>query len=94
MILPIRIKHALNVAVQRSHNADPRKHRRAAGRRDQDQSLHSSLPLRGLVFGLWKPRDVIAGVLERDKLATARQRYRIVKHSFPSPTHRARKSNP
>jgi hypothetical protein len=65
MILPILIKHALNVAVQRSHNADPRKHRRAARRRDQDQSLHSSLPLRGLVFGLSEASGAESAVKRR-----------------------------
>jgi len=47
------------------------------------KSLHGRLPLLGLVLGLRKLRDVIAGVLERDKLATPRQRYRLVKRSFP-----------
>jgi hypothetical protein len=27
MVFPIRIKHTLNVAVQRSHDADAREHR-------------------------------------------------------------------
>jgi hypothetical protein len=39
MVFAVRIKHALNVAVQRSHDADAGKHRRAARRRDQDQRL-------------------------------------------------------
>ena len=73
-------------AVQRPHDADTRKHRRAARRRYKDQGLHCGLPLRGgLVFSLWKSRDVFAGVRERDKLATARQRYRFIKASFPAP---------
>jgi hypothetical protein len=33
---------------------------------------------RGLVLDPRKLRDVVAGVLERDELATARQRYQIV----------------
>jgi hypothetical protein len=41
----------------------------------QNYSPHSW----GLVFGLRKLRDVIAGILERDELAPARQRYWIVK---------------
>jgi hypothetical protein len=43
------------------------------------------------VLGLRKLDDVIAGILERHELVTARQRYRIVKPSLP-PTisHRLR----
>ena len=80
------VKLANVAAVQRPHDADTRKHRRAARRRYKDQGLHCGLPLRGgLVFSLWKSRDVFAGVRERDKLATARQRYRFIKASFPAP---------
>ena len=46
MVFAIGIEHALDVAVQRSHDADAREHRRAA--RDQDQGFHSGLPLRRL----------------------------------------------
>src|SRR5258705_5730051 len=69
--------------VQYPHDADARKHRRAARRRNQDQRFHCGLPLRGLMLGLRKFRDVGAGVLESDELAAARQRYRIVKPAFP-----------
>ena len=79
-------------AVQRPHDADTRKHRRAARRRYKDQGLHCGLPLRGLVFSLRKSRDVFAGVRERDKLATARQRYRFIKASFPAPISHRRRS--
>jgi hypothetical protein len=37
-----------------------------------------------LVLDLRKPRDVIAGIFEGDKLATARQRYGIIERSFPT----------
>jgi hypothetical protein len=59
-VFPIRIKLANVAAVQRSHDADARKHRRPARRRDQDQRLHGRLPFLGLVFGLRKLRDVVA----------------------------------
>jgi hypothetical protein len=55
------------VSIQRLHDADPREHRRAARRRDQDQRLHCRLPLRGLMLGLRKLRDVAAGMLEGDE---------------------------
>jgi hypothetical protein len=38
----------------------------------------------GIVFGLRKFGYVLAGILERDKLATARQRYRISKRALPA----------
>ena len=56
----------LNVAaVQRPHDADARKHRRATERRHQDQGFHRRLPFRGRVLGLRQLRDVVAGVFER-----------------------------
>jgi hypothetical protein len=48
----IGIEYALNVSVQRSHDADAREHRRPAQRCDQYQGFHGSLPLRGRVFDL------------------------------------------
>jgi hypothetical protein len=42
------------------------------------------LPFRGLMLCLAKPRDVPAGILERDELAAARQRNRIIKPPFPT----------
>src|SRR6266446_9860779 len=72
------------VAVQCSHDANAREHRRSARRRHQDQGFHRRLPLRGLMFGLRKSRDVFAGILERDELTTARQRYWIIKPSLPA----------
>jgi hypothetical protein len=38
----------------------------------------------GFVLGLRKPRDVFAGILERDQLAAAGQRDRLVERSFPA----------
>jgi hypothetical protein len=84
LIFAIRIKHPLNVAVQRPHDPDPREHRRTARRRDQYQRLHSRLPFLDPVLGFRKLRDVVASVLKADKLATARQRYWIIKRSFPA----------
>ncbi len=51
MILARGVEHALNVAVQRSHDADARKHRRPARCRDQDQGFHRGLPCLGFVLG-------------------------------------------
>jgi hypothetical protein len=67
MMLFARREHPLDVTVQGPHDADPRKHCRAADCRDQDQGFHRRLPLSGLMLGLWKLRNEFAGVLERDK---------------------------
>ena len=58
------IEDALNMVVQRPHDADARKHRRAAQRRHQNQSLR--LPLGSRVPGFRKLRDVGPGILEGD----------------------------
>ena len=62
MVFTVRIENAFNTAVQRPHDTDARKHRRAARCRDQDQSFHRGLPLRGRVLGLRKlSAEIIAG---------------------------------
>jgi hypothetical protein len=48
------------------------------------QGFHRRLPFLGLVSGPRQLRDVIAGVLESDELATARQRDRIIEWSLPT----------
>jgi hypothetical protein len=65
MVLPIRIKHALNVSVQCSHDADAREHRRASQFRDQQKRLHRGLPFVRVVFCLGQLGDVVASILER-----------------------------
>jgi hypothetical protein len=83
-VFAIGIEHALDVAVQRSHDADARQHRRPPVRRDRDQGFHCRLPFRRRGLGLRKLRDVFAGVRERDELATARQGDRIFERSLPA----------
>jgi hypothetical protein len=39
MVITIGIEYALDMTVQRLHDADPGQHRRAAFRRDQDQGM-------------------------------------------------------
>src|SRR5258706_6075074 len=82
-VFPIRINLANEATVQGSHDADARKQRWPARRRDQDQGFHGRLPLLGLVLGLRKLRDVPAGILERDELVPARQRDWISEATFP-----------
>jgi hypothetical protein len=73
IVFAIRVENSLDLSIKRSQHADPRKYRRTARRRDQDQSFHRSLPFLGFVLGLRKLRDVAAGVLQRDELVTAGQ---------------------
>ena len=61
-VLALRIEFARDVTVQRLHDADAREHRRPTEVRDQDQRLHSGLPLRRGVDLLWKPDNVVASV--------------------------------
>jgi hypothetical protein len=85
MLFAIGIEHALDVSVKRSRNADARHHRRAAVAFGyQDQDFNGSLPLLGLVLGLRELCDVGCRVLQRDELATARQRYRIIEFALPA----------
>jgi hypothetical protein len=78
---PRRIKHPLDVTVQGPHHADPREHGWPAMFRDQQQRLHCGKPFLGIVFCLGQFGDELAGVLQRDELASARQRYRVVKRT-------------
>ena len=47
------------------------------------KTVRAASPISGI--GLRKPRDELAGILEGGEMATALQRYRIVKRSFPTP---------
>jgi hypothetical protein len=73
-----RVEHALDVTIQRLDDANPRKHRRAAGRRHQYLGFHRRLPFRRLVLGLRKLGDLVAGILQGDQRQAARQRNRFV----------------
>jgi hypothetical protein len=62
MLFARRIEHALAVAIQRSHDADPRQHRRAVALGTEQQCLGRRLPFRRLVLGLGQLRDVASGI--------------------------------
>jgi hypothetical protein len=83
-VFAIGIKVAGDVPFQCPHDADPREHRRPAVRRDQHQDVHCCLPFRGFMLGWRQSRDVVAGVLKRDKVTAARKRDRIVECPFPA----------
>ena len=79
---PLGVEYALNVSIERLHDADPRHHRWVARLGDQDQGFHRCLPFRGLVLGIRKPRDEFAGILKRDDLAAAGKRDWIVEPAW------------
>jgi hypothetical protein len=60
-VLTIGIEYSLDVPIQRPHDADARKHRRAVIVDDQEHRFDRGLPFLEVLFGL--------GVLERDELA-------------------------
>jgi hypothetical protein len=72
-----------DVAIQRSHDADARKHCRPAKFRDQEQRLHRGLPWLAIVLYLGQLGDVFCRIPERDELATAGQGNRIVEKPLP-----------
>jgi hypothetical protein len=84
MIFSVGIKLANVVAVQRLHDTNAREHRRPAMFGYEQKRRHRRLPFRGIVFRLGQFRDEFAGILQRDDLATARQRYWIIKRAFPT----------
>jgi hypothetical protein len=82
----IGIELANVVAVQRPHDADARQHQPAAtDLRGVDQVFDRGLPLLELLFGPRQLLDISGRVFERDELATAWQRDRIVEPARPTP---------
>jgi hypothetical protein len=72
-----------DVTVQRPHDADAR-HGRAVAIDDQEHRFDRTLPFLELLLGLRELLDIFCGVLKGDKLATARQRDRIIERPFPA----------
>lgn len=85
MILAIWIEHPLPMPVQRSHDSDPREHRRATEIGDQDQGFHRRLPLRLRVDGFRELRDVIACIPQRMQRAAVGNGDRLVELALPAP---------
>jgi hypothetical protein len=84
MILAVWVENSLDLSIERPHDADACEHRRAAKLHHKQQAFHCRLPFRGIMFGLRKLRDVVAGLLERDELAPAGKRDRIVELLRPT----------
>jgi hypothetical protein len=83
-VFAIWIEYALDVAVQRFHDADARHHCRAIEPRDKHQNFHRGLPFRRFVLGLRKLRDVLPGIFQGDELPAPRQRDWFFERPFPT----------
>ena len=59
------VEHALDVAVQRPHDTDARKHRRPVLFCDRQQRFHRGLPFVGIVFRFRQLRNVLGSIAER-----------------------------
>jgi len=77
VVFPVSVERALDMTVQCPHDADPRVHQRPAPFSRHDQRLHRCLPCGKVLLSLRQLHDEGGGVLQRDKLATARQRDRV-----------------
>ena len=62
LVLPRRIEHPLDVAIQCPHHAYPGQHRWPVMFGNQQQRLHRGLPFFGIVFCLGQFGDVKRGV--------------------------------
>jgi hypothetical protein len=79
-----RVKHALSVTVQRSHDTDAREQRWPVKFCDQQQGFHRGLPLVGIVFRFRQFRNVLGGIAQRaQRLLSARQYDWIKKRMVP-----------
>jgi hypothetical protein len=83
-LLSRRVERPLDAAVQCPHEADARHHGRPIKIDDQEQGFDGGLPVLEQLLGLRKLRDVSAGILKGDELATAGKWNRIGERSFPA----------
>jgi hypothetical protein len=83
-VFAIGIEHPFGVTVQRPQHTNARVHHEVAAFRGADQAGHRRLPFLESLLGLRQFHDVVGGILERDELATAGQRYRIVEGPLPA----------
>ena len=85
---PVRIftisKRSLDVAVQSAQHPDACGHHEVAAFGCTDQATDRGLPFFDVLLSLWQLHDVNGGILKRNELAPAGQRYRIIKLSFPA----------
>jgi hypothetical protein len=84
LLSPMRAFAIRDIPIERPQYAHPRIHDRPSAPRGQDQSFSGGLPFGCHVLGLWKLDDIVPRGLERHKLATAGQRYRIVESLLPA----------
>jgi hypothetical protein len=83
-VFPVTVEHALDVSVQGPHDADARVHQWPAVFGRHDQRLGRCLPFLQVLLSLRKFQDVIGRILQRDELASAGKRDRILEAPAPS----------
>ncbi len=88
-VFAIGIKNPFDVAVQRPQHTDACMHQKVAAFGGADQAAGRGLPFLEILLSLRQLHDVAGGVLKRDELAAAGQRYRIVECARPV-SHAAR----
>jgi hypothetical protein len=74
-------------AVQRPQHSNMSVHQRPATFRRHDQGLGRGLLFLEVLFGLRQLHDVAVSIFERDELAPARRRDRILERPLPAATH-------
>jgi hypothetical protein len=82
-VFPRWIEHALDVAVQRPHEADAHHHGRPIEIDDQEQGFDRSLPLLESLLGLRQFHDIVGSVLESNELATVGEGDRVLEGVGP-----------
>jgi hypothetical protein len=91
MVFPLRIKHTLNVAVQRPHDTAARN---MVGPPDVLTRIKASVAACHSWASCSAPGSfvmLVAGILKGEEIATARQRYWIFETSLPAAvSHRPR----
>jgi hypothetical protein len=83
-VFAVLIEDALYVAVQRSHDADPRKHRWPVPLDHQHQGLDRGLPFGENRFPFRQASDVVTRVPQRDQRSPVRQGDCIVEFALPT----------
>ena len=82
-IFALEIEHPLDMTVQRSHDPNPRHHRRTAAATKQ-QNFNRRLPFRQVGFLFRQAGDVCCCVRNVTSFSPARRRYRIFELASPA----------
>ena len=70
-VFALRIKHPLDVPIERPQHADARHHGGPVVLDDQEQGFDRGLPILEILFDLGKLLDIVRGVLEGNESVVA-----------------------